>query len=996
MTLLHNKFYWFYALLVATSCQQQSPPSSTEIISTFQIEDGFQIELIASEPYVLDPVAMEIDEYGRFYVVEMPGYPLDVQGDGRVKLLSDEDGDGIIDKSQVFYDGLVLPTGIMRWKNGILVTDPPDVLYLEDTDGDGVSDKKEVVLTGFALSNPQHNFNDPTYGLDNWIYLANEGTYQSKGFEDLFNDEGKEIHFPGHPKAPKLPRNANDLNVRFNPDQLTLEMLSGYTQFGQAFDRWGHHFLTNNSRHLFHEVMGAQYLMRNQYLVVPSDRHYVPDYGIGFDIFPITQNPEHQLLTDVGAITSSCGVTWYLGGLFPESYQNVTFIAEPSHNLVHTDNVYDNGATFGSKRHLENREFLASTDGWFRPVNFYIGPDGSMYLLDYHRKIIEHPEWISEEVLNSGDLYQGNDKGRIFRISPRGTPSPLAGNITLGEANDDDLIDQLQNPNIWWRRHAQRLLVDRQNAQTITKLKEFIKATASALGMVHGLWTLDGLQEFDKDLIQMAFIHAEPGVRENAIKIAEKHREDFPELSGSLAAMKNDPDPKVRFQLLCTLGYFDSKEASEASRELLFQDIEDPWMQIAALSAGSLDVLGLFQEASKALGSQESEGRKIFFNNLAKTVAKEGNAVSIRQVVQTIVNDQSKENNWWQAVSLEGLSQVGVMELSLNRATLNSLAAFFSEHTNAELRSGCLELLNAIGYFKQPQLLSTKAVTVAEDDKLSPEYRGDALKVLGWYHPLDNEDIFHNILRSNQSFILHKAAIGALSEIEGTGPCEFLIDNWKELTPQTRDAAINIFNTNQRRLLLIEAVENAQVQASTIGWPRTVGLLNSSNDEVRDRARSVLQGNESVSDSIWVEYQSVLAMEGTAARGGNIFKQSCSSCHQISDQNGVPFGPDLSAIRNRDLAGIMVDILRPNKSIADGYELWTIIENNGNTQSGMVVQESVNSLTLRNAIGEEMLILRADIESLSASEISAMPEGLYQSIDQQQMADLLEFIKSGN
>jgi len=116
MTLLHNKFNWSYALLVAASCQQQSGPSSTEIISTFQIEDGFQIELVASEPYISDPVAMGIDEFGRFYVVEMSGYPLDVQGNGRVKLLSDEDGDGIIDKSQVFYDGLVLPTGIMRWK----------------------------------------------------------------------------------------------------------------------------------------------------------------------------------------------------------------------------------------------------------------------------------------------------------------------------------------------------------------------------------------------------------------------------------------------------------------------------------------------------------------------------------------------------------------------------------------------------------------------------------------------------------------------------------------------------------------------------------------------------------------------------------------------------------------------------------------------------------------------------------------------------------------
>ena len=191
-------------------------------------------------------------------------------------------------------------------------------------------------------------------------------------------------------------------------------------------------------------------------------------------------------------------------------------------------------------------------------------------------------------------------------------------------------------------------------------------------------------------------------------------------------------------------------------------------------------------------------------------------------------------------------------------------------------------------------------------------------------------------------------------------------------------------------------MENAQIQASTLGWPRTVGLLNSSNDEVRSKARSVLQGNESASDSIWVEYQSVLAMEGTAVNGADIFKQSCSSCHQISGQNGVPFGPDLSAIRNRNSEGIMVDILKPNKSIADGYELWTITNKKGNAHSGMVVQESVNSLTLRNAIGEETVILRNDIESMSASEISAMPEGLYGQIAKQEMADLLKYLKTGN
>ena len=221
------------------------------------MQRDFQIELVAMEPLVSDPVAMEIDENGDIYVVEMHGYPLNTEGSGLVKKLYDDDGDGYMDRSEVYYDQLVLPTGIMKWKEGVLVTDPPDLIYLEDTDADGKADKREVVLTGFALSNPQHNFNNPIYGLDNWIYLANEGTYKSKGFEDLFGDEGGEIYFPNDPGGPRLPRNAEDLNVKLNLLKGRLEMLSSSSQFGHAFDRWGHHFMTTNWSHIYQEVLGA-------------------------------------------------------------------------------------------------------------------------------------------------------------------------------------------------------------------------------------------------------------------------------------------------------------------------------------------------------------------------------------------------------------------------------------------------------------------------------------------------------------------------------------------------------------------------------------------------------------------------------------------------------------------------------------------------------------------------------------------------------------------
>jgi putative membrane-bound dehydrogenase-like protein len=197
----------------------ESPVEPEYALNTLRLaDDQLKIELFVSEPVIADPVAMEIDEYGRIYVVEMPGYPLDTDGSGRVKLLHDTNGDGKPDQSTIFADGLVFPKGIMRWRNGILVTDAPHLYYLEDTTGDGRADIREVMLTGFARSNPQHNFNKPVYGLDNWIYLANAGTIHTELFADKLGDPGSEVMFPDHPDKIVLPRNAGGRNVRFRPD----------------------------------------------------------------------------------------------------------------------------------------------------------------------------------------------------------------------------------------------------------------------------------------------------------------------------------------------------------------------------------------------------------------------------------------------------------------------------------------------------------------------------------------------------------------------------------------------------------------------------------------------------------------------------------------------------------------------------------------------------------------------------------------------------------
>ena len=225
------------------------------------------------------------------------------------------------------------------------------------------------------------------------------------------NDRGSEIRFPGKPNAPTL-RPAR-LAVRFRPDTLGLEALSGRTQFGHAFDAWGHYFTLDNSNHARHEVIAARYLKRNPDLIVSSAMQNASDHGAAATVFAITRRPTFELLTEAGQFTSACSLTFYLGGAFPRGFERSSFVAEPVHNLVHRDVWSPAGSTFVASRAEPDREFLASSDAWFRPVNFYIGPDGALYVVDYYRKHIEHPEWTSsEQHHNSPELYEGSDRGR--------------------------------------------------------------------------------------------------------------------------------------------------------------------------------------------------------------------------------------------------------------------------------------------------------------------------------------------------------------------------------------------------------------------------------------------------------------------------------------------------------------------------------------------------------------------------------------------------------
>ena len=422
---------------------QPLPAKNTdESLKTFETVDGFRMELVAAEPLVQSPVAVAFDADGNLYVAEMRDYPYKPKPGhvplGTVRLLRDTDGDGRFDQSHVFADGLLWAAGIAPWKGGVFVTAPPDIWYLKDTDGDGKADLRQKVYTGFGTQNQQAMVNNLTWGLDHMIYGAAAGN-------------GGTIRPANDLRAPGVSVEHSDF--RFDPMTGGFEPLSGSNQFGNTFDDWGNRFTCNESHPLSHPVLPRRALARNPFLTIPSAVNDILGGSVPiFRISPIerwrqirsSRRIAHGVRSAESAgashhvVDAGAGVTVYRGSAYPAEFYGNVFVGDAQNNLVHRRILVPDGPTFRAVRGPREQatEFVRSSDNWFRPVNFVNAPDGTLYVLDMSRAVIEAIH-IPLDVVKHLDLKQGRDQGRIYRIAPPGfrfTPPPRLSQATTDRA----------------------------------------------------------------------------------------------------------------------------------------------------------------------------------------------------------------------------------------------------------------------------------------------------------------------------------------------------------------------------------------------------------------------------------------------------------------------------------------------------------------------------------------------------------------------------------
>ena len=645
-------------LLIACSKERYPPPlTPEEALQSFQLAEGFKIEIFAAEPQVMDPVEMVFDERGAVFVVEMGDYPYKPetsQAKGRIKKLIDTDGDGRIDESVVFAEGLSEATSVLPWQEGLLVTAAPHIYFLQDTTGDNRADVKEILFSGFFENNSEAQITNLRYSVDNWIYAANFG-------------QPGEVTYSRDPQAPALSMRGGDF--RFRLDRNQFELATGPTQFGQAINDWGHRFLTQNTVRIRHAVIPYRYLARNPHL--PSKNAAFNIAGQDLRMFQDTPPPywraertrrrqkryDEENLDRVeyaeDHFTGASGTTVYAGDAFPASFYGNVFIGDVAGNLIHRDVLTprEDSPTYLARRSdtEQDREFLSSTDSWFRPANFTIGPDGCLYVIDYYRQHIETPLSIPEDLKAEMDFYRGSDRGRIYRISPADKAVKLPSEIDLRQMSSAQLVEQLTKPNRWWRLHAQRLLLERNDPSVLPLIRQQFAEAQHPATRLHALYVLEGMGALNAKTAAAALQDPHPRIREHGLILSER----FPENKAKILERIRDQDIRVVFQACLSLGRNSDPETIAALVEVAEKYGHNEWFGKALLTANGAALAPFFVQLAKSqVFFKESTSERIgFITDLAQIIGARGDEKEIK-VFEKSLRSVAKV---WQDAAQEGL-----------------------------------------------------------------------------------------------------------------------------------------------------------------------------------------------------------------------------------------------------------------------------------------------------------------------------------------------------
>ena len=944
----------FAQLLGKTEPGPRTPERS---LGSIEVQSGFKVELVAAEPLVMDPVAIDWGSDGKLWVVEMADYPLgmDDRGKpgGRVRYLEDTNGDGKYDSSTLFLDSIPYPTGVMAWRDGVIVSAAPSIFFAADRDQDGRAEIIEDLYRGFSEGNQQHRVNGFERGLDNWIYLANG---DSGGNAESVKT-GKRVKLGGQ-------------DLRILPDLGDIDLQTGRTQFGRHRDDHGNWFGCSNPLPVRHFVLADHYIRRNPFVATPSPRRDLARVD-NTQLYPISRVLSHWSGYQPPAagtghkFTSACSTMVYRDTLLGDDYLGDTFTCAPVHNLVHRRKLTSDGVSFQSTRPTESpdHEFLASTDSWFRPATVTTGPDGALWIVDMYRLVIEHPEWIDDEREKELFLRAGHDRGRIYRVLPTDTPPrPIAKLNTLDSSRVADLLDS-RNGRV--RDLAQQELVARRDFAVTDKLMHLTAHGKSEMGRLHALCTLAGIILPTPDLLATALRDPSATVRRHAIRLSEPHisstASPAQKLLQQLEYMTRDEDPMVRLQLAYTLGAAPRDRGAMGLAALALHTQDAPYLKAAVVS------------------SLNGENLSAFYAAISKTplIAK-----SFRP---TILEMASRMNN---VPFLNRLVSELLIQLELTPTSVTSMRSLASiltvmDRQNSELPTQTTDRIDKA---------LAQALNTATDNEMTINLRIAAIELSG--RKAKHTETLLALLSSNEPIEIQTATTKILTP---TNPKKILT-RFTGMSPRVRTAAVeSLLSRESTARDLLSALSAKAIPINSLSLLHRQQLTSHADKELQAEAKKLFDSSQTSEERTQLisEYQSSISSNGEIPLGKQIFTQHCGTCHHFKGI-GNKVGPDLNTLKNRSANALVTAILDPGAAVEDKYLNYSVLTIDGVVHAGIIAGETSTAIELLLANGKTKTILRSDIERLQTTGQSLMPEGMEKNITPGQMTHLIAFLNAGS
>ena len=986
---------------------------SEEAARRMTVPDGFQVRLVASEPMVRQPVAIEFDDRGRLWVVQYLQYPNPAglkrikvdrysrtvydrvpeppprgpKGDDRITILYDYDKDGRAHKAKDFVKGLNLASGIAFGHGGVFVLQAPYLLFYPDRNGDDIPDgEPEVLLTGFGMEDAHSVANSLTWGPDGWLYGC-QGSTVTAHIRGIEFQQGVWRYHP--------------ITHRF---ELFCE--GGGNSWGLDFDRHGNLLYSTNvgGYCMLHGVQGAYYWKS-------FGKHGALHNPYAFGYF------EHVPHSNFKGGHVTVGGIVYQGDSFPERFRGEYIAADLLGHAVYWHNLEPSGSSFHSSH---GGELLQANDTWFAPSDLTLGPDGSVYVADWYDKRMAHPD---------PDADWDRSNGRIYKIEAKcpgahGTkPCPQAD---LTKLSSPQLVALLSHPNDWYVRKARRILADRRDPETIFPLRRLISESKDAHLALEALWVLYVTGGLTEAFASTLFDHQNPDIRRWTARLLGDECNVSPAVSKRLVELAaTDSDVSVLSQLASTAKRLPPENGLPIVARLLFREggNHDPHLPLLLWWAVEHHAIPAMEAVVRLFTSAEawraSSARDVIEERLMRRYAAEGTSPALTACARLLKSAPTPEDRRRMLAALDqGLRDQPGSRINTNTGDLLATHAFPAR--NGNLHALSLDTIPSILADRMAELwkddtsdpvlirlmarlgktaAQQRALALAIESKTPIPTRVAMLQVVGEFGPPSCARQVLTLLDSDQVEPIQLAALDALQHFDNDTNVDSLLVHYPKMKDRLRSATRDaLLSRKSWALRFLQEIDRGRFLPQEVPLDQ-VRQISLHQDQQLDKLARKLWGNikggtpEEKLAEVRRLHNDLRAGMGNPVRGRELFRKHCASCHRLYE-DGQPVGPDLTHANRQDRDYLLISIVDPSAVIRKEYLSYVVQTTDGRVVIGLMVEQTPNSITVLNAKTERVAVPRNKIESIQESTVSLMPENLLKDLQPQELRDLFSYLEN--